>query len=112
MAAKEEIPAATRLGFPTRPVINPVTNTVATTPTEILRNNPDRIFWLAVNLSDYKGYVGWDREVASTKGIPVPASGGFVSASIEEDGELTIHPVYAINETASGTWYIVEIERR
>jgi len=112
LAAPSEIPAEKRLGFPTRAVVNPVTNTVATTATEILRNNPDRIFWLVVNLSTNKGYVGWDREVSSSRGIPIAPSGGYVSASIEEDGELVIHPVFAINENAAGTYYIVEIERR
>jgi len=35
-----------------------------------------------------------------------------VSCSLEEDGELTIHEVYAVLENAAGTFYIVEIERR
>jgi len=112
MAAKEEIPAEKRLGFPTRPTINPVTNSVATTATKILNNNPDRIFWLVINLSVNKGYVGWDGEVASTKGVPIAPSGGYVSCTVEEDGELVIYEVWAVNENAAGTYYIVEIERR
>jgi hypothetical protein len=35
-----------------------------------------------------------------------------VSCSLEEDGELTIHEVYAILENSSGTFYTIEIERR
>jgi len=112
MAAKETIPAEQRLGFPTRPIINPVTNTVGTTATEILRNNPDRIFWMVINTSVNKGYIGWDKDVSASRGIPISPSGGYVSASIEEDGELVIHPVWAINENAQGTYYIVEIVRR
>jgi len=88
-----------------------VTDTVATTPTLILKNNPDRIFWLIVNLSPYDGYAGWDTKVSSTKGLLIPANGGYASASISEDGELVIYEVYAINLTASGTWMIVEVER-
>lgn len=112
MAKTPSIPAEARLGFKSRPQINPVTDTVQTTPTKILNNNPERIFWLAVNLSDNKGYVGWDNEVTSSRGIPVPAKGGYASASIEEDGELVIYAVYAVNETLAGTWYIIEIMRR
>jgi len=112
MAAKSEVPAEMKLGYPTRPIINPVTATVLTTATLVLRNNPDRIFWLVINLSVNKGYAGWDTEVASTKGIPLAANGGYVSCNIEEDGELVIHEVYAINENAQGTYYVVEIERR
>jgi len=112
MAAKETIPAEEKLGYPTRPDINPVTNTVDTIATLILQNAPDRIFWLVINLSANKGYVGWDKEVASTKGIPIAANGGYVSCSMEEDGELVIYPVWAINDTAPGTYYIVQIRRR
>jgi len=111
-APKAEIPAEKRLGFPTKPKINPVTNTVATSATEILRNNPNRIFWLVVNLSVNDGYIGWDNEVAATRGLPIAASGGFASCSVEEDGELVIYPVFAINLNAAGTYYIVEIEER
>jgi len=111
MAAPEEIPAVQKFGFKTRLVINPVTPTVGTTATEILRNNPDRVYWLIVNLSAYDGYAGWDREVSATKGILVPANGGYASASVLEDGELVIYPVFAVNLTASGTWMIVEVER-
>jgi len=111
MAAPEEIPAVKKLGFKTRLIVNPVTDTVGTTPTEILRNNPDRIFWLVVNLSVNDGYVGWDRQVSSTRGLLAAANGGYVSASAEEDGELVIYPVYAINLVASGTYMIVEVER-
>jgi len=88
-----------------------VTNSVGTTPTLILKNNPDRIYWLIVNLSAYDGYAGWDAQVSATRGILIPANGGYASASIVEDGELTIMEVYAVNLTASGTWMIVEVER-
>jgi len=110
-APPEEIPAVKKLGFKTRLNVNPVTATVATSATEILRNNPDRIFWLIVNLSPNDGYAGWDREVSSTKGLLVPSNGGYVSASAEEDGELVIYPVFAVNLVAQGTWMIVEVER-
>jgi len=112
VAAKPLIPAEQRLGFHTAPKINPVTDTVATTPTKILNNNADRIFWLVVNLSVNKGYLGFSSDVSSSKGLPVAPSGGFASCSVEEDGELVIYEVYAINENAAGTYYIVEIMRR
>lgn len=112
MAAKEPTPAEQRLGFPTKPRINPVTGTVGTTATKILNNNPERIFWLAINLSANKGYVGWDPQVSSSRGIPIAPSGGYVSCCLEEDGELTIYEVHALLENAEGTFYIVEISRR
>jgi len=111
MAAPQPIPARAKTGFPTRLVINPVTNNVGTAATLILKNNPDRIFWLIVNLSGNDGYAGWDAQVSSTRGLLVPSNGGYVSASIEEDGELVIYEVYAILNVAAGTWMIVEVER-
>jgi len=111
MAAPERIPAQQKMGFRSRLVINPVTDTVGTTATLSLRNNPDRIFWLIVNLSGNNGYIGWDTQVSSTKGLFIAGNGGFVSASIEEDGELVIYDVWAINQNAPGTYMIVEVER-
>jgi len=111
MAAPTPIPARAKIGFPSRPVINPVTDTVGTTPTLILRNNPDRLFWLAVNLSANNGYVGWDTQVSPTRGLFIAGNGGFVSCSIEEDGELVIQEVYGVNLAAQGIWMIVEIEK-
>jgi len=98
-------------GFPTRLIENPVTNSVATTATKILNNNPDRVFWLAINLSAQDGYVGFSREVSSTRGVLVTATGGFVSMSAEEDGESVAYEVLAISPGGAGTWYIIEIEK-
>jgi len=111
VAAPEDIPAVKKHGFKSRLIENPVTDTVLTTATEILLNNPDRIFWLVVNLSNNNGYVGWSRNVSSTRGMLLAANGGYASASIEEDGELVIYPVFAINLVAQGTYLIVEVER-
>ena len=109
MGAKEV--SLKRFGFPTRAVENPVTDTVKTTSTEILKNNPDRVFWLAVNLSDNEGYLALSRDVSASKGIRLDANGGFVSMSADVDGEAVAYAVYAINITAQGTWYILEIEK-
>lgn len=109
MAARE-LSKARFLG-PTRPVVNPVTGTVQTTVTQILKNNPDRVHALIVNLSPNPGYVGFDREVSATRGIPIAANGGFVILTIDEDGELVAQAVFAINTVLAGTYYIVEVER-
>ncbi|MDH5199606.1 MAG: hypothetical protein OEW93_01860 [Candidatus Bathyarchaeota archaeon] len=96
---------------PTRPITNPVTDTVQTTATMILKNNPDRLAVLIVNLSANRGYLGFDRQVGPTRGIPVEASGGLVTMNWKEDAELVIQEVHAVNSVAAGTWYIVEVER-
>jgi hypothetical protein len=110
MAAPTPTPAERRLGYKTAPNINPVTSTVQTTPTQILTNNPRRIFVLVVNLSINRGWIGWSTDVSSSKGVPIAASGGFVSLQIDEDAELCIYPMWALLENAAGTFYVLEIE--
>lgn len=77
----------------------------------ILKNNPDRVALVIVNLSANRGFIGFDRQVGPTLGIPVEASGGVVTMNIEEDGETVGYEIHAINEVAAGSWYILEIER-
>jgi len=86
----------------------PTTVSVATTVTDILKNDPDRFSWIITNLSANRGFLWFDREVSSSRGIPIEASGGVVSTVWEEDGELTTYAVFGINEVAAGTWSIVE----
>jgi len=100
-----------RFKGPTRPVVNPITDTVQTTATKILNNNPDRLAVVIVNLSANRGFIGFDRQVGPTRGIPVEASGGVVTMCLEEDGETVAYEIHAINEVAAGSWYILEIER-
>lgn len=99
-----------RLKRGTRPVVNPVTDTVGTTATKILLNNPDRFSWLVVNLSADRGYLGWDPTVGAAKGVPIEANGGTVSMYWQEDGEVVCYELYAVNEVASGKYIIVELE--
>lgn len=82
----------------------PDTVTVNTTVTEILQNDPDCFSWLLVNLSQNRGFLWFDREVSTSRGIPIEASGGVVTTFWEEDGELTTRAVFGICEVAAGTW--------
>lgn len=110
MAARQIV--TERWKGPTYSRVNPVTDTVATTVTRVFRNHPDRVMWLAVNQSSYDGYVGFDTGVSSSKGILVPANGGYLELLLEEDGELVTQEVYAISPGGAGTWYFVEVIRR
>jgi len=100
-----------RFGFPTRAVENPVVAAVGTTAAEILKNNPDRVFFLVVNLSTNIVYVGLASDVSATKGIRLDANGGFVSFSVEEDGEAVAYQIFAIATGAASAIYVLEIEK-
>jgi len=101
-----------KLGRPTQTVINPVTDTVAITATQILLNNPNRIFALVSNLGATDMFIGWDRQVSSSRGVRVPNSGGIVSLAWEEDYELCFQELFAVAVTAPVTCYIVELNLR
>jgi len=95
-----------RFKGPTKPLPRDVT--VQTTVTDIMPNSPDRFGWQIVNLSANRGYIGFDREVSATHGTPIEASGGIISATWEEDGEMTTYAVFGINQVAAGSWYVLE----
>lgn len=94
----------------TRVLINPVTGQVGTTVTQVLRGNPDRLLWIFVNLGANDVYLGFDQDVSPTRGILVASGGGAARAWWREDGELVIHPVYAIASTAAADVYVVVVE--
>lgn len=98
-----------RFKGPTKPIPRDVT--VQTTVSDVMLNNPDRFGWLIVNLSQNRGFIGFDRQVGATHGTPIEASGGVVTATWEEDGETTTYAVFGINEVAAGAWYVVEFVR-
>ena len=101
-----------RFGFPTRAVENPVVAAVGTSALTVLRNNPDRVFWLVVNLSTNVVYVALSEEVSATHGIRLDANGGWVSMSVEEDGEAVGYEVYALATGADSDIYVLEMEKR
>ena len=101
-----------RFGFPTRAVENPVVAAVGTSALTVLRNNPDRVFWLVVNLSTNVVYVALARDVAATKGIRLDPNGGWTSMSVEEDGEAVAYEVFAKATGASSAIYVLEMEKR
>jgi hypothetical protein len=99
---------AARKGKGTSVTFNPVTSTVATTATEILRNNPNRFRWVAVNLSTNRGFIDFSNEVSSSRGFSIDAQNGMMEMDLFEDGEAVFNRVFALNQVASGTYFIVE----
>ena len=100
-----------RFGFPTRAVENPVVDEVGVSAVTVLKNNPDRVFWLIVNLSGNVVYIALDRDVGASKGIRLDSNGGWASMSAEEDGEATAYQVFALATGAASAIYVLEIEK-
>ena len=95
-----------RFGVPTTTIERRVT--VGTAVTRLLDNNPRRIWWMAMNRSSSNGAIGFDQTLTFANGLLVGANGGMVSMDAETDGEGVGYAVYAINQTASGVWYVLE----
>ena len=100
-----------RFGFPTRAVENPVVEVVGTDVAEVLKNNPDRVFWLVINLSGNVVYVALSEDVSTTKGIRLDANGGWTSMSADEDGEAVAYTVYGVATAAASAIYVLAIEK-
>ncbi len=98
-----------RFGTSGFPVVNPTVSTVATTPGQLARQNPNRLGMLAINLSLNTIYLGVWADVSSSKGIRLAASGGFYKTVWYEDFEMPGWEWFAIADTGVSNILIVEI---
>ncbi len=99
--------ARNRFGGPTRPAESRVN--VGTSVTPLIGNNPRRVFWMAVNRTPNEGALGLDPTLTFANGILLGPNGGFASMAVEEDGEAVGYAVFAIQNIAGGTWYVLEV---
>jgi hypothetical protein len=98
-----------RFGRKVKVAINPITNTIGTSPIRILYNNPDRFAWIIINLSNFDVYVGWTPDVGPTKGVKLDPNGGNVISLADEDLELTGYEVYARAAASNCSIYVLEV---
>ncbi len=99
-----------QFGIRTRGITNPVTTTVLTTKVEILKNNPDRLAYTVVNLTAYDVHVTFDREPTTTRGILISASGGSLTLTAIEDGELVGYELWGISTGTQSTIFTIVTE--
>lgn len=97
-------------GFPTTATPNPVTTSVAVTKTQILRNNPDRLGFLIINLGANPIYVTPDSEPSTTRGILLAASGGFLTMLGKEDGAVVGFEFWGIASGGASAIFSLETE--
>ncbi len=80
------------------------TVTLSTNVSRVLANNPNRVFWSIINedTNDFR----WNNDpvISAADGWLVPASGGVVICSWEDEGEVVGYEVYA--RATAGTCYI------
>lgn len=88
--------------------VNPVTDTVTTTPTLILRFNPNRFGFILYNLGNTTMFIGLNQNVSETYGILIPPNGGSVSVWYEEDYTLVENEFWAKTTTGTTKIYVLE----
>jgi len=93
----------------TRAIENPVRDTIGTTPEIVLHNNPNRVFWMLINLSPNTVYVALSHDVSSDKGVYVDPNGGGTSMIWDEDFHATGWAVWAVAGAANSKIYVMEI---
>lgn len=82
---------------------------VATSATEILNNNPRRVFWMVCNRHTANGAIGFSPQVSFDTGLLLAANGGVASMTAEEDGEAVGYAVYGILQFGPGNWWVLEV---
>jgi len=97
-------------GVKTNTKINPITDTVETSATQILKNNPDRLAAIIINLGINPIYVSPYADVSRFKGIRIGPNGGSLILNAKEDLELVGYEWWAVAETSSCKVFIMEVE--
>ena len=96
-------------GVKTDMQVNPLVSQIGATPTQVLKNNPNRLAWTLINLGSEAVYLAFTPDVASTKGIYVAAGGGVMGLLFSEDFELVTYPMWGIGAVGGDNIYLVEV---
>jgi len=100
-----------KFGVVTKMNVNPAGVTqIGTSLTTVLKNNPDRLMWMLINLGSYDAYIAWDRDVGTAHGVLLSARGGNLVLIADEDVELTGYEVYGIAPSGATDIYVIEVE--
>jgi len=98
-----------RFGIRTRSVPNPLVAAVGVAAIQVLRNNPDRVGFIFLNLSVNIIYLSPLPTVAVNAGIQLAAGGGGVAMVWDTDFELISQQWFAIATGAASAIYVLEI---
>ena len=82
---------------------------IGTSAVMVLRHNPNRIMWFAMNLSSNTIHLGFNGQILVGRGILLDPSGGQAKSHLKDDLYLTSKEVWAIADAATSTFYIFEV---
>lgn len=102
--------ATAKFSGPTRLIFRRLTLTA--TRTTALSPNPRRVHWLMINRSTITVGLWFDVEATVNESILLAGNGGFVSMSVDEDGEAVTLPVQLVTGSSGPVIVILEVERQ
>ena len=82
--------------------------TVGATAVEMLKNNPNRVSFIVVNLSGNSLYMSTSPDVSSANGIYISPNGGRMILQWDVDFELVSQQWYGIATGAGSAVFILE----
>lgn len=98
-----------RFGGPT--TYRTSTVSVGITATRIVGNNPRRVQFTIYNRSVNSIDLDYVSSVTANGGIPLSASSGVATSTIEDDGETVVGEIYGIASSPSSSVFVVEVLR-
>lgn len=86
----------------------PEIRVVGTSAVKVLDNDPQRVAYQIINISDYTMYFSYSPDVKGAEnGIPISPKGGSIMSRIDDDFALVTREAYMISPSGSGKIYIV-----
>lgn len=82
---------------------------IGTTAVMVLRHNPNRIMWFAVNLSANTIHLGFNGQITTTTGVLLDPSGGQAKSHLKDDLYLVSKEVWAIADASPSIFHIFEV---
>lgn len=81
------------------------------TRTDFLLNNPNRLFWIAINEGGSDIRLSTDPDIDASTGWLLAAGGGVISMFWEQDGEAVGYHVYSIASVVASQVRVREVIR-
>ncbi len=97
-----------RFGAPVHVAVNRSVASVGLTPVSILRNDPDRLGAVVVNLSLNRLYLGPFVDPSATKGVRLDANGANLGLNWFEDYDVTGWEWFAVADAAGSPVLVLE----
>ena len=79
--------------------------------TQLVKNNPDRVGILIMNLGSFDAFIAFNANVGSTNGIKLAANGGIFAANVRDDFTVPAREYSGIASGGATAIYILEIIR-